>query len=97
MLLFVREILGVCSYDFGAFFTGVGEKLFVASDTVRMFFPQDVSLSRQRLVAVPTAKVLRVKFLIHGSRVLAGENQLRSRLLAFYPNGLLLFALFFSC
>ena len=72
----MRTYLGVCSYDFGAFFTGVGEKLFVASDTVRMFFPQDVSLSRQRLVAVPTAKVLRVKFLIHGSRVLAGENQL---------------------
>jgi len=47
MLLFVREILGVCSYDFGAFFAGVGEKLFVASDAVRMFFPQNVGLARE--------------------------------------------------
>lgn len=47
-----------------------------------MFLPQDVSLARQRFVAVPTAEMLRVKFLVHGSRVLAREDQLQSRLMA---------------
>jgi len=85
VLLFVGEILGVCSYEFCAFFAGVGEKLFVASDAVRMFLSQDISLAREILVAVPTGKMLRVKFLVHGSCILAGENQLRSRLDAFFP------------
>jgi len=85
VLLFVGEILGVCSYEFCAFFAGVGEKLFVASDAVRMFFSQDISLAREILVAVPTGKMLRVKFFVHGSCILAGENQLRSRLDAFFP------------
>ena len=69
--------LGVGSYDFGAFFAGVGEELFVASDAVGMFLSEDVGLSGQRLVAVPTAEVLRVEFLVHGSRVLAREDQLK--------------------
>jgi len=78
VLLFVREILGVGSYDFGAFFAGVGEELFVAGDAVGMFLSEDVGLSSQRFVAVPTAEVLRVEFLVHGSRVFAREDQLKS-------------------
>jgi len=74
VLLFVREILGVCSDDFSAFFAIIGEKLFVASDAVGVFFPEDVGLAGQRFVAIPTAEMLGVEFLVHGARVFARED-----------------------
>jgi len=76
MLLFVREILGVGADNLLTFGARVGKELFVASDAIRMFFPQNVSLTSQGLVAVPTSEMLGVEFLVHGASVFARKYQL---------------------
>ena len=61
------------SYFLFAFFTVVGEQLFVALDAVRMLVLEYVSGASQRDVTIPTAKVVRVKILIHSFCILAVE------------------------
>jgi hypothetical protein len=47
MLLFVGEVLGICSDWCFAFFTRIGKEILIALDTVGMFFPQDVPVTSQ--------------------------------------------------
>jgi len=75
MLLLVRKILGVDTDALGALVAGVGEDLLVTSHAVRMFIPQDVPLSGQRIVALPATEVTSMPVLVHGFRILTTEDQ----------------------
>ena len=57
-----------------AIVAAVGENSLVAFDTIRVLVTQNVALARQRLVALPAAKMTQVPILGHGFRVLATEN-----------------------
>lgn len=69
--------LGIDADDFVAFLAAVGEDALVALDAVGMLVAQDITLARERLVALPTAEVTAVPILVHCLGVLATENQLQ--------------------
>lgn len=54
----------------------IGEYFFVAFDAVGVVIPQNVSLTCQLSVALPTAKVVAMPILVHGFCVFAGKYQL---------------------
>lgn len=54
----------------------VSKDALVALDTVGVFIPQDISLTSQRLVALPAAEVSAMPVLVHGLGVFAAENKL---------------------
>lgn len=81
VLLLVRQVLGVDADGLGALLARVSEHLLVAAHAVRVLVAQHVSLAGQRVVALPAAEVARVPVLVHGLRVLPGEDQLIVRLL----------------
>jgi len=57
----------------------MSEQLFIALDAIRMFVLKNVSRTGQRLIAVPTAKMIGMKVLTHSSCVLAVEYKLRKK------------------
>lgn len=61
-----------------ALLAAIGEYALVALDAVGMLVSQDISLTRQRLVALPAAEVAAMPVLVHRLSVLATENQLKS-------------------
>jgi len=75
MLLLVGQILGVDSDGLGALVAGVGEYLLVTSHAIGMFIAEDVSLTGQGVITLPTAEVSRVPILIHGFSVFPTEDQ----------------------
>ena len=66
--------LGVDADGTVAIVARVGEQRFVALDAVGMLITQDVTLARQRLVALPAAEVSQMPILGHGLRVLTAKN-----------------------
>jgi len=77
MPILVRQILGVDADGTVAIVARVGEQRFVALDAVGMLITQDVTLARQRLVALPAAEVSQMPILGHGLRVLTALRFLR--------------------
>jgi len=71
MAILVRQILGVDANGAAAVVASVGEDGLVALDAVGMLIAQHVALTRQRLVALPTAEVPQMPILGHGFRVFA--------------------------
>lgn len=72
-----RVYLGIDSNYFSTFITCIGEYLFVTPSAVRMVVSQDVPLSCQCLIALPTTEMTRVPVLGHCFCVLPGENELQ--------------------
>lgn len=66
--------LGVNADDFVALLAAIGEYALVALDAVGMLVSQDITLTSQRLIALPAAEVAAVPVLVHCLRVLATEN-----------------------
>lgn len=62
------------SNDFVALFARIREGRLVAGDAVRMLVPKNVTLSSQRLVALPAAKMRRMPIFVHRFREFAAEN-----------------------
>lgn len=67
-----------------AFLAAIGENALVALDAVGMLVSQDISLTRQRFIALPAAEVSAVPILVHRLRVFPTENQLRDKKLINY-------------
>lgn len=76
MLVLVRQILGVDADGLIAFLTAVSEDTLVAFDAVRVLISEHVTLTRERLIALPAAEVTAVPVLVHRLGVLATENEL---------------------
>lgn len=75
----IKDYLGIDSDSPLALLARVSELLLVALDTVRMLVTKDVPLTGQALVALPTAEMLSMPFLVHRVRVLCTENQLKHK------------------
>lgn len=74
-----RPYLGVDADGPAALLAGVGEDGFIAGDAVGVVIAEDVPLSCQALVALPTAEVLTMPVLVHGFGILPTENQLKRK------------------
>lgn len=73
--ILVRQILRINADDTVAVVAAVGKHGLVALDAIRMLIAQHVALARQRLIALPAAKMTQVPILGHGFRVFSTENQ----------------------
>lgn len=71
MLVLIRQILGINTNDLVAVIAGIGEDALVATGAVRMVIFQDIALTSETLIALPTAEVFRVPVLRHRLGVLA--------------------------
>lgn len=70
----IGTYLGINSNDCVALLTSVCENSFIAFDAIRMLISQDIALTSQAFVTVPTAEVTRMPVLRHGFCVFATEN-----------------------
>ena len=68
--------LGVTAYGNLTFLTGIGEKVLVALDTVRVLISQNVTMPREGHVTIEAAEVPTVPVLIHGFGVFSRKNKL---------------------
>lgn len=69
--------LGIDTDGLAALFARISEDGLVTGDAVRVVVPQDVALSSQALVTLPTAEMLTMPVLVHGLGVFATENELK--------------------
>jgi hypothetical protein len=77
--ILVGQILVIWADGLAAVVTVVGKQLLVARDAIGVFLLDDVPAGDQLLVAVVAGQVLLVVVLLHGFRVLGGEDQLQQQ------------------
>lgn len=70
----IRTYLRVDADDFVAFLASISENALVALDAVGMLVSQDISLTCQRLIALPAAEVGSMPILVHCLSVITTEN-----------------------
>lgn len=74
VLVFVGQVLRIDADRLVALLTNVGKHILVAFDAVGMLVTQNIPLTGETFVALPTAEVTRMPILRHGLGVLATEN-----------------------
>lgn len=74
VFVLVRQVLRIDADLFAALIACVGKHLLVAFDAVGVLVAQYITLTGQRLVALPAAEMTIVPVLAHRLCVFAGEN-----------------------